>query len=184
MQSAQVDFDAPLSPGQRRAIFAAGRARGLGLDDLRSMTPAGSVSSLTAAQAAGLLDRLNAGGSFERARRPRPPRRPAGVIRRVTAAQMAKIEQLRLALGWERDGLERFLAQRRHSHGAPMNRILTALDAQAVIGLLRVVAGQVRRRPRDGAGDRTEQDLQRGGDRGGSPRQPGSAWPGPRGLET
>jgi hypothetical protein len=43
---------------QRRRIFALARRHGLTLDDVRAMTPAGSVSELTKAQADALIRRL------------------------------------------------------------------------------------------------------------------------------
>ncbi len=47
-----------LTPKQRAAIFALGNQRGLDLDDLRSMTPQGSVSKLTMREAGEVIDRL------------------------------------------------------------------------------------------------------------------------------
>jgi len=96
----------PLSPGQRRALFAVGKRRGLSIDGLRELTPAGSISALTRAQAAGLLDRLNVGTDYEHPRpAQRQPRRPRGVYAIATDAQRRKIEALRIDLGWEqRDG--------------------------------------------------------------------------------
>lgn len=67
-----------ITPPQRRALFAAARDRGLSIDDVRDMTPTGSISALTRAEASDLLDRINAGTDFDehRRQRPRGPRRP------------------------------------------------------------------------------------------------------------
>ena len=62
---------------QRKLIFALGRARGLDLDDLRGMTPSGSVSRLTQREAAELIAALQ-GGIGSR----RPPT-DAGLIRQL-----------------------------------------------------------------------------------------------------
>lgn len=47
-----------ITPAQRRKLFALASRRGLDLDGLRDLTPAGSVSMLTRSQAADLIDRL------------------------------------------------------------------------------------------------------------------------------
>ena len=63
--SKRVGLEGPITEGQRRALFAAAGRIGLDLDGLRAMTPAGSVSKLTRAEAASLLNRLNAGTSHD-----------------------------------------------------------------------------------------------------------------------
>jgi hypothetical protein len=88
--SPPIDFGLPITPEQRRAIFAAGKVRRLDLDGLRDLTPMGSISALTRLQAAQLIDRLNAGSenayppNVDLARRVAPrastplPRPPSG----------------------------------------------------------------------------------------------------------
>ena len=141
-----------ITPPQRRALFAAAGDRGLSIDDIRDMTPAGSISALTRAQASDLLDRVNAGKDFDerRRKRPRGPRRPKGVFAMASPAQRAKIEALRIDLGWTPDGLAGFLAERHYSHGGSMSKILTTADASEIIELLKAVLNRQRaaaRRP-------------------------------------
>ena len=135
-----VDFGLPITPDQRKALFAAGKARGLDIDDLRQLTPAGSISSLTRLQAAQLIERLNAQGEHPYPKRhSRSPRRPKGVYRLSTASQRNKIEALRINLGWTPEGLQGWLAERHHVDGRPMTKIDSTADAAAVIELLKAV---------------------------------------------
>ncbi len=49
MPSAATKYDplaGPLTPAQRSALFAAAGRHGLSLDDVRALTPTGSVSAL------------------------------------------------------------------------------------------------------------------------------------------
>jgi len=130
-----IDFKGPATMAQKKAIFAAARARGLDIDDVRALTPRRSVSKLSIREAAALLDRLNAGTACERTGR-RSPRRPRGVIAMPSPAQLAKIEGLRESLGWSREGLASFLSERHFDHGGSMDKILTSRDAQGVALLL------------------------------------------------
>lgn len=138
-----ADWGLPITAGQRKALFAAGRAHGLDIDDLRGLTPAGSVSALTRLQAASLLERLNRGTETARPEpRPRAPRRPKGVLAICTAAQRGKIEALRIDLGWTPEGLTAFLAERHHLDGRAMTAIDSTKDGAAVIELLKTVLGR------------------------------------------
>jgi len=47
-----------ITEAQRRMLFARAKALGMGLDDIRAMTPKGSVSALTKEEARDLIDRL------------------------------------------------------------------------------------------------------------------------------
>lgn len=126
-----------ITESQRRAIFAAARARGLALDDLRAMTPQNSISRLTVAQAAALLERIN-GGPRDSQRR---PRRPKNVIALVSPSQRDLIDRLRIGLGWTPPMLEEHLAARKHP-GDParkMSSIDSSSDAVAVIEHLKIV---------------------------------------------
>ncbi len=138
-ESRVYDFGLPITPAQRTAIFAAARSRGLGIEDIRAMTPAGSISKLTRLQAREVLDRLNAGTPHAVQHR---PRRPKGVYAFVTDAQRNKIESLRIELGWTRERLKQWLGGRTHADGRPMTSMDTTADASAVIELLKAVAGR------------------------------------------
>jgi len=137
-------MDEPMmTDGQRRALFAASRAHGMDRNALRAMTPVGSISALTFAQASDLLTRLNAGTPHAHPRKtPRGPRRPAGVYAIATAAQRRKIEALRIELGWTAAGLESWLSERSHVDGRPMTRVDSTRDASAVIELLKAVVSR------------------------------------------
>ncbi len=130
----------PLSAGQRRALFAVGKARGLSIDGLRELTPAGSISALTRAEAASLLDRLNAGTDYEHPRQTeRRPRRPKGVFAIVSDAQKRKIKALLIDLGWNPEKLQAWLSKRHHLDGRSMTKIDSTSDARDVIELLKAV---------------------------------------------
>jgi hypothetical protein len=139
----------------------------MSIDDLRALTPAGSISAMTHRQASDLLNRLNARTEYEHPRKTkRGPRRPKGVYRLATDAQRAKVESLRMYLGWTPDRLSEWLGERHHKDGRPMTRIDSSIDAVAVIELLKAVLGRVQSR-RGGELDRqddrnapnTENDL-------------------------
>jgi len=151
----------PITSGQRRALFAFGRAHGLTIDDLRAFSPAGSISAMTRAEASRLLDRLNTATEHEHPRRsPRAPRRPAGVYRIATEAQHRKIEALRLDLGWIEEGLREWLSERHHDDGRPMTSIDSTVDGQAVIELLKAVLARTRNQ--GGGQGHSPRDTQKG----------------------
>ncbi len=140
----------PMTPAQRRAWFAAGKSRGMDIDGLRSLTPRGSISALSRAEAARILTSLNRGTDHEHPRRsPRRPHRPAGVYAFASDAQRRKIEALRIDLGWTPEKFQEWLSERHHGDGRPMTRIDSTTDAQAVIELLKVVLSRTATR-RDG----------------------------------
>ena len=142
----------PITSAQRRALFAAGSARGLDIDGLRSLTPDGSVSRLTRAQAAAILDRLNGGGEHEHPRRSvRRPRRPKGVFAFASEGQRRKIESLRIDLRMSPEELQEWLSQRHHDDGRPMTQLDSTADGVAVIELLKAVVV----RSRDGRAARS-----------------------------
>lgn len=136
---------APITDAQRRKLFALARERGLDLDDLRAMTPAGSISLLRIDQAAELIDRIE--GRPNPAPPPRTahrrPRLPAGVIRLATAEQRAEIDRLAEAIsahyGWTRADLEAWLQPRRHRLTPDTSR-----EAMETIRFLRQVLMQAR----------------------------------------
>lgn len=138
----------PISPGQRKALFAWAQAKGLGIDDLRALTPAGSISAMSHDQASALLQRLNAGSGYEHPRQaPRGPRRPKGVYRLATPAQRRKIESLRIELGWTPQGFEGWLSERHFGDGRAMTQIASSIDAIEVIELLKAVLSRTVDRP-------------------------------------
>ena len=143
----------PITDAQRRALFAAGRAHGLDIEGIRAMTPGGSISMLNRRQAAAILERLNSGTPHAH---PRPtirgPRRPKGVYRIATQAQLGKIESIRIDLGWSREKLDEWLAGRTFYDGRTMSVIRSTVDANQVIELLKAVAMRHRRAVRRRAG--------------------------------
>lgn len=150
MKTADIagELQKPIAAGQRRALFAAAERLGWSLDDLRAVTPGGSISKLTVRQASELLDRLNAGTpAAEQHATRRGPRRPKTVFAMPTPAQRVKLDALREALGWTAERLNEWLSERHYSHGGAMNQMATSRDAREVIELLKhVVAGSERAR--------------------------------------
>ena len=129
--------DYMITDAQRRAIFAWGRANGMSIEDLRAMTPAGSISKMTRDQASKLIDRLNREQQAKRPRRRK--RRPKNVFAIATEEQRAKIDSLRLTLGWSPEKLDAWLSKRHFLDGRPMNKIDSSDDAVRVIELLKGV---------------------------------------------
>ncbi|MFQ5495745.1 MAG: hypothetical protein ACE5EX_10235 [Phycisphaerae bacterium] len=149
--------DEPITAPQRRALFACAKCKGLDIDDLRALTPCGSISALSRQEAAELLSRLNAGTDYDH---PRPARRgvrrPKGVYRFATDAQRRKITALGIDLGWTSDRLHEWLSERHFLDGRPMSKILdkdaavSTKDGADVIELLKVVnARSARKRARE-----------------------------------
>lgn len=137
----------PMTAGQRRALFATARRLGLDIDQLRDATPGGSISMLTRAQAAELLNRLN-GRPAAPVATARRPRRAKRVYAMATPAQHRKIEAVRIDLGWTAEQLRDFLAGRHHADGRPMTSIDSTRDGRDVIQLLLYVLSRTRK---DGA---------------------------------
>lgn len=144
----------PISAPQRRALFACARRKGMDIDDLRALTPLGSISALTRKEAAALLSRLNTGTAYEHPRRPtRGPRRPKGVYAFMTAAQRRKIRALRIDLDWTADELRAWLSGRHFLDGRPMSSVLyedaavSTKDGAEVIELLKAVHTRASKRP-------------------------------------
>jgi len=159
----QTDIDKaigaePITPSQRRALFSAARSRGMTIDDIRDMTPTGSISALTRSQASDLLDGLNSGTEYAHPRKPRrrSARRPKGVYALATEAQHRKIESLRIQLGWTREGLRGWLSERHYTDGRPMTKIDSTSDGSDVIELLKGVLERTERG--SGVGEQTDQD--------------------------
>lgn len=134
---------APITPAQRRALFAAAKSRGLSTDDLRAMTPQRSISQLSVTDAAELLERLNAdqrrfGAPF---RRKRMDRRPSSIIALISADQLELIRKLRIAMGWTQHQLGDHMKSRHYPSdpARTMDEMQTTRDAQAVIEHLKKI---------------------------------------------
>jgi len=135
--------DDRISPAQRRAIFAAGRARGLGIEDLRALTPQHSISHLTHRQAAALLNSLNRGTPHDRqaalpARRA-GPRRRRGIYAFLTIAQRNMIRYFVLRWGWSERRFADWLGERHFRDGRKMVDMRSTADGVEVIELLKAV---------------------------------------------
>ncbi len=134
-----------LTDAHRRMIFRLKTDRGLTIDDVRDMTPAGSISMLTKFQATSLIDALKTGKPVDYSKRSRIPaerrskRRPKNVFAMASDAQRNTIEALRIELGWSKEHLHDWLSKRHHKDGRPMTEIQSSGDAVAVIELLKAV---------------------------------------------
>lgn len=131
----------PITPAQRKAIFAAARAKGRSVDDLRAMTPNGSISRLSRREAFDLLNRLNAGTEHDRPAPRRRPRRAKGMYAFVTDAQRDLIAALRLEIGWSDEQFRDWLGKRHYADDPtrPMTDMQSSADAMRVIELLKDV---------------------------------------------
>ena len=145
-------YSQPIEPAQRKAIFAAARAKGLSIDDIRATTPEKSISKLTSRQAYDLLQLLNKGTAYDRKapppeRRPRGPRRQAGMYALVTAGQREMIAALRMEIGWSDAAFTKWLSKRhyRDDRTRPMTDMESSADAERVIELLKGVLERQRK---------------------------------------
>lgn len=131
----------PITPAQRKALFAAARAKGLSTDDVRAMTPRGSISALSRREAFDLLNRFNAGTEYDRPAPKRSPRRRRGMYAFVTDAQRDLIASLRLEIGWTDEQFRDWLGKRhyRDDPQRPMTDMQSSADAERVIELLKGV---------------------------------------------
>lgn len=107
----------PLLPQQRvtaaqlRALHAAARRRGLTHEDLRAAGGVGSLTELTRANAARILENLNADRPEPTRRRPHAPR---GVVRPASPKQRGFIWKLLADLPWSAERTRTWL---RDTHG-------------------------------------------------------------------
>lgn len=134
-----------ITPPQKKAIFAAGRAHGFDHEELRRLGDCKHISDLTCAQASSLLDRLNQGRDPALARpTKRRRRRPSNVIALATPEQRALIERNNVLLmrlfNWSEASLRAFFEARhfkaRHvKDRRPMTDVRTTRDGIAVIQL-------------------------------------------------
>lgn len=163
-QSVVAPADQPRRTGitdnQRRALFAWAAEHGKTHDDLRAMTPKGSISMLSFMEAHRLLNELNGranqrGGPHEPrvasggdAGRPHKPRAAKGVCRILSPEQFALIEdlakQLREHYRWTVRDFDAWLSKRHHKDGRPMTTIESSRDGVAVIQVLTHTLRQAR----------------------------------------
>ncbi len=139
-----------ITAAQRCKIFAIAKQRGKSTDDIRAMTPAGSISMLTCVQAAVLIDALEQGKSPDYDKVPRVPaskrkRRPKGVFAIARDEQRKKIYALANEIGFDGDDLDEWLSKRHFADKRPMDCVLnpaaavSSNDMNAVIELLKHV---------------------------------------------
>ena len=123
---------------QRQAIAIAGKARGLAVDDIRALTPAGSIRALTFEQASALLDRLNGGRPRPAApaQAPRSRRRRPGVLAIITDRQREVLASYQGRLGWSNERLDAFMQR---TFGLTMATLASRRDASRAITILRRV---------------------------------------------
>jgi hypothetical protein len=82
----------PITMGQRRQLFGLGRRRGLGIEDLRGLTPKDSISALDRKQASVLIERLGGSAGW------------CGVGQGTASArQLSLIVHVRTLLGFDED---------------------------------------------------------------------------------
>lgn len=145
----RVDTSGPSSPKIRSAIVIAGKARGMSLDDIRALTPKGSVSMLTAREAAQLLSRLNSGTAYDKPAPPRQRRRPNGIVAIPTGWLLSKdsamCRELRAQYGWSEQQLTDWLTKRTLPSGASAARPATGRDYQERIELIKGVLTRARK---------------------------------------
>jgi hypothetical protein len=149
-QAVQTPQNEPLVPGDKctidqiKALFAAAHARGLSDDDLRAMTPTGSVKALKFMEASALLNRLNGrkDGYVPNRARKKAARRPTDVFAPLSDEQRDLIDRkLRIALGWTPQQMKAHL-ETKHYVSDPtrdMSSILSSTDGVAVAEHLKKV---------------------------------------------
>lgn len=106
--AARADRPGKITAAQRRRLFARAHELGCDVDDLRAMTPTGSVSKLTRPEAAWLIDQL------EGSNRGGPPADSG-----PTARQLAMIGHLRDEIGFAGPQFDAWLAGRFKVHDLP-----------------------------------------------------------------
>ena len=125
-----------------RALFAAAHARGMDDDELRALTPTGSVKALTFPQASQLLNRLNGRGPGYKPPRNRKPRRAPDTFAPLSDEQRDLIDRkLRIALGWTPEQMKAHL-EKKHYVSDPsrdMSSIVSTTDGVAVAEHLKKV---------------------------------------------
>lgn len=136
-----------ISPGQRRALFALAGERGLDIDALRDMTPTGSISALSYAQAGDLVARLK--GRVDTGRPRARGRRGSGGLRPVSPQQRSYIRHLAFdKLGLTHEQLDRLVATH-HNLGGAAAGLADVLTGQHAGEIIEGLKAQLDRRPVD-----------------------------------
>jgi len=123
----------PLTAEQRGMIFTLGKGRGMSTDDIRELTPAGSISALSTRQASQLIDALRGKRVDLTA--------PTGPDAKPTDQQIAMLYCLAEDAGMDRRHLQNFMRQKFKVSG-PSDPQLTNAKIQKVFGALRNIARQ------------------------------------------
>jgi hypothetical protein len=123
--------DLPLTDAQRRAIFGIARRRCIDPDDVRSLCPNRSVRSLTRAQAANLIDRLN-GMSWEKRGR------GGDAADRATPQQRRYAKDLAARQGMDDAEFAAFL-RRNYQADSIADRALNRYDLNRIINALHAI---------------------------------------------
>lgn len=115
---------------QLRMLHALAKRRGLTHEDLRDVAGVGSLKDLTRAEAARVIDRLDAD-------RPEPPRRrartrAANVIRQASIYQVNMLCALAHDLGWESERRDGWL-HKRHGIASLAARLFSSRTASEAI---------------------------------------------------
>lgn len=105
-RSRQPSGSDSITAAQRRHLFALAHGIGFDVDDLRALTPLGSISALTRVQAADLIDRLSGGQGL------RPEGRGT-----ATAKQLGMIAHLRDTIGFSDAEFSAWVEKRFHVDG-------------------------------------------------------------------
>jgi len=147
------------SPRQIPYIFNLARQRGMDVDEVRAMTPNGSISKMSTQEASILIDALKRGVPPDYSQRPRGyhkrpvatrrPRKRKGVVR-YPSTEQAKlwcdlVKEIRTMWGWTSAEMGKWLSKRRFKGGGPMNRPISSNDIVEGIEFLKIVRIKARR---------------------------------------
>jgi len=122
----------PITADQRRMVFALAKGRGMSTDDIRELTPAGSISALSTGQASQLIDAL-------RGKRSADLTAATGPGAPATDAQIQMLYGLAEDAGMDRRHLQNFCRSKFHVNGPNDERVTNAL-IQKIYAALRAIA--------------------------------------------
>jgi len=123
----------PITADQRRKIFALAKGRGLSIDDIRDLTPAGSISAMSTGQASRVIDALSGKRVDLTA--------PTGPTAAPTDAQIAMLYAMAQDAGMDRRHLQNFMRSKFEITG-PNDPRLTNAAIQKVLHALRAIANR------------------------------------------
>lgn len=154
----------PCTTEQMKKLFACARERGLSVDEVRAMTPNGSVKAMTWGQCSAVINRIL--GQREDARPPRrgrrgsalSKRRPPDVFAPLTDDQRDTIDRrYRIAMGWTPPAMLAYLKNKTYPSdpSRTMDSIISSADGVAVTEhlkkvLFRTLAYHAKKLGRDG----------------------------------